>query len=58
MTTGITRNELAELVEEMRTSQKTFFRDRTQEGLLRSKELERRVDATVRLIRDKQPPLF
>lgn len=49
--------DLAELVAEMRTAQKEYFRTRSSSALERSKDLERKVDAAcTELLR--QPQLF
>jgi hypothetical protein len=58
MTSEITREELAQLVFEMRTSQKTFFRTKDFGVIHKCKDLERRVDELVEDILDKQPKLF
>ena len=50
--------QLAELVKQMREAQKTFFRERSQQWLSLSKELERRVDAEITRILDSQKELF
>jgi hypothetical protein len=42
----------------MRDAQKSFFRDRSQQWLSKSKELERRVDKEVADILESQGKLF
>lgn len=51
-------DELAALVQQMRTAQNDYFRERSPQYLSRSKELERRVDKTVAEVLNKQGNLF
>jgi hypothetical protein len=50
--------EFIELVRQMRTAQKEYFKTRTKDALNRSKELERKVDAELQSINDTQQTLF
>jgi hypothetical protein len=50
--------EFIELVREMRAAQKEYFKKRSKDVLNRSKELERKVDAELQSINDKQTSLF
>ena len=54
----MTATDLAELVRQMRTAQKTYFRERSPQCLSVSKELERRVDKAVSDVLEKQGRLF
>jgi len=52
-------NEFLALVAEMRAAQKAYFAgDRSSAALLRSKALERQVDAAIKESRDPTPSLF
>lgn len=46
-------NEIIELVAEMRTAQRDYFRNRDHESLRKSKALEKRVDAEIAHHRQK-----
>lgn len=50
--------EFIALVLEMRAAQKEYFKTRSKDVLNRSKELERKVDAELQNINDKQQTLF
>jgi phosphate uptake regulator len=53
----MTARELAELVAEMRSAQKEYFRTKNPAAIERSKQLERKVDAACRQVLE-QPTLF
>lgn len=50
--------EFYALVQDMRNAQKEYFRTRSKDVLNLSKELERKVDAELQSINDKQTSLF
>jgi hypothetical protein len=50
--------EFIELVRQMRSAQKEYFRTRSKDVLNRSKELERKVDAELQSINNTQQTLF
>jgi hypothetical protein len=51
-------DDFLKLIQDMRQAQRDYFRSRTSENLQKSKELERRVDAEVKSLLDKQATLF
>lgn len=51
----ITNREFLELVVQMRTAQKDFFMNHSQQALTRSKQLEKRVDAAALELVNAQP---
>lgn len=50
--------EFINLVEEMRSAQKEYFRTRSTTSLNRSKQLEREVDTKIKELSNKQTNLF
>jgi hypothetical protein len=51
----MTLKELALLVQQMRSAQRTYFKDRTTQALEASKRVERELDAAVKEILDPKP---
>ncbi len=52
----MTLEELARLVRQMRHAQSRYFRDRSQQNLLESKDWERKVDQAVAAVLDEKGP--
>ena len=54
----MTAEELAQIVQQMRTAQKTWFKDKDQGALQEAKRLERMVDRCCEIILAEQKELF
>jgi len=54
----MTVEDLAELVQRMRTAQREYFRTKSSEALRAAKRLEAQVDRALRDVHSRQPSLF